>query len=959
MNKRFISFFLVFALLAALLPAGFAAGAEETAGEYGNYITGPHIVRSAASVSVMLTGAPRDAKDPEAWKKEIRVFALDPDTGLFENGEGREPADETKWVQWRENGYGYTVQLLKPGKYMLSGVPYYVLDPAVESHAALLDELEATADKCHAKTEKTTGTNLYKWLQKRVKAKVPEELAEVCKDPLNALLTGYAAREAYAPLLCMILSLEKIRAIPVDGKKTAKDGETDWVWDVCELDGEWLYADPALDAGKASWFAKDEAAMRKDHILSEEAEIFVERFLRSAYIDVLLRGDNELEPRLRHANGNEGYSASILFIDGPLYSIGPSEAVTMHFYSTYDDSDFRPEAYGAGWKENVVSTYFYQRLDWNTQFKYFYDPLPKNEKDYFRSRDIVEGRDVEILAYDPEAGTVTAKFKTPGLYKFFREGDFFCVLDPDDPEQAEIARLLDEARGTVKGSTDRETAKLLQDWEASKLKYDYEAFRLIKKWNYGLDDPGANDVYTDEIGMQEDASQDAFSGLISGCAVCGGYSNLYSLLLRNAGIPAFQVGGYLRARNMGHAWNILRLDGQWLYADPTWDDVGKTSASRYFCGTYAQYVKHHDEFGGKDTLVAELFENTVYEVMAHRFDTRYGVRLELPEVLRVLPGDVSGYPFPQKDPVFFKFAKFAIDDDHIEYGFGSNKVALASCKLNMRGESWETFDDDETRLVPQRKEYRYFKGMIYELKVQDYPGNMKPDKKPSIRQEYVWARTVLEEAKLSYSVPMKRNEIKGYSEKSSRTFTYDPDMNKKAMSWELEKDGSILAVTARFDENGKTDRVSVLLTPPSGGNGIGWETDRAGRITSLRVDDGDDTYLLEDMTETWLQTRQEVYRRSVLRKYPALSDTEPLPEGVHLYRFSKDYLVTVDAYLYFNRPNMYGGEAIATKDELFIWDEEGHLQPNPDARDLNDRPISIQMGENMDLSMATQLLITE
>ena len=959
MYKRVISFFLVFVLLAALLPAGFASAAEEAAAEYGNYITGPRIVRSAASVSVMLTGAKRDAKDPEAWKKEIRVFALDPATGLFENGEGREPAEETKWLKWREDGYGYSVQLLRPGKYLLSGVPYYVLDPALESHAVLLDELEAAVDKCHAKTEKTTGTNLYKWMQKRVKAAVPEELAEACRDPLNALLTGYASPEAYAPLLCMILSMEKIRAIPVDGKKTDKNGETDWVWDVCELDGEWLYADPALDAGKTAYFAKDEAAMKKDHILSEEAEVFVERFLRSAYVDVLLRNDYELEPRLRHANGNEGYGVGLLFIDGPLYSLGPSDTVTMHFYRNYDDSDFRPKSSGDGWQQDVLNAFFYQRLDWNTQFKYFYDPLPKNEKDYSRSRDIRAGRDVEILSYNPETNTVTAKFIRPGLYKFIDEGDYFCVLDPEDPEQAEMGQLLDEARDTVKGSTDRETAKLLQDWEASKLKYDYEAYRLIQKWCYGLINPGAGEEYTDEVGMQEDASQDAFSGLISGCSVCGGYSNLYSLLLRNAGIPAFQVGGYLKSRHMGHAWNILRLEGKWLYADPTWDDRGKTSSTKYFAGTHAQYAKHHDEFGGKDSFIAELFENNVYEVMAHRFDTRYGLKLELPEVLRALPGDVSGYPFPRKDPVFFKFAKFTIDDDHIEYGFGSSKVAIATCKRNMRGEGWETFDDDVVRQIPVWQDYKFFKGMIFEMKVQDYPGNTRPDKKPSIRQEYVWARTVLEEAKLSYTVPMKRNEIRGYSEKSNRTFTYDPDMNKKAMSWELEKDGSVLTVTAQFDESGKTDRVRVLLTPPTGGNGIGWETDRAGRITWLRLDDGDDTYLLEDMTETWLQNQQEVYRRSVLRKYPSLSDTEPLPEGVHLYRFSKDYLVTVEEYLYFNRPNMYGGEPIATKDELFIWDEEGHLQPNPDARDLNDRPISIQMGKAMDLSMATQLLIAE
>lgn len=960
MNKRVISFFLVLVLLAGLLPAGFASAAEASGKEYGNYIPGSHIVRSAASVSVMLTGTKRDIKDPDAWKKEIRVFSFDPQTGLFEAGEGREPGDEIRWSKWLEDGCGYSLQLLQPGKYLLSGIPFYVLDPSVACHTALLEELDAAQDKADAKTQLTKGTNLYKWLQKRVKAKVPEETAEICRDPVNALLTGFAAPEAYPQLLRLVMSTAGIRTVLVDGKRVAKKEETDWTWAACELDGKWLWADPALDAGKTAYFAKDDAAMQKDHILSEEAEHFVRNHIRSNYADVLLRDDRDLEARLKIANHNEGYFHDVLFIDGPLYSVGPSEPVTMHFYRNWDDSEDKPDKSGAGWKQDVVLTYFSQRLDWNTQFKYYYDPLPKNEKDYFRSQEITEGKDVEILEYDPDTNTVVAKFKTPGLYKFYFEGDYFCVLDPEDPEQAEMARMLDEAR-SIRGSTDRETAKLLQDWEASKIKYDYNAFKLMKIWSLGLDDPQEGDEYTDEIGMQEASAQDAFGGLISGCSVCGGYANLYTLLLRNAGIPAFQVGGYLKAKKMGHAWNILRIDDVWLYADPTWDDKGRTSGTRYFLLTYEQYIKHHDEFGGPETSVRDMFETCVYELMCHRFDLRYAVKLDLPELLRALPGDISGYQFPEKDPSFIR-PVFEVDDDHISCSFGKARVNTAVSYHNMKGEQYQAFDLDEEALRPSGWEetfWRFAKGKIMDLVVTDYVGPYKPTNKPFITQEYIWARTVLEKAEYSYSVPLKRGEIRGYSEKSSRTWTYDMEMHKKAASWELEKDGTTLTVTAYFDENGKTVSASVLLKPPAGGNGIGWETTKDGHVTSLRIDAGNDTYLLAEMTDTWQQNRYEMYRRKVLTKYPSIQENGPLPEGVHLYRLSGDLLVSAESTAFLFRPNLYSGEAIATKDELLCWDEDGRLQVNPDARDLNGDPVSIKMGEAMDLSMATRLLISD
>ena len=381
MNKKtFVCLFALLVLLAcaAVLPAA----ADAPAKEYGNYISGPHILRGDSIVSVMLTGEKRDAGDPEAWKKEIRCFSYDPENGVFETGEGREPGGEAEWVRWLEDGCGYTVRLLKPGKYVLSGIPVYVMDLWDERQAALLEELDQAADKADRETQLETGTNLYRWLQKRVKADLPKdrpELAEICADPVNALLTGYAAPEAYPELLRLILSAARVKTVLVDGTRTGKDGETEWVWAACELDGKWLWADPALDAGKTARFGKEESDMEKDHVLSEGAERFTQRFIRSSHVDILLACDYELEARLRGENANEGYGISLLFIDGPLYSLGPSGPVTLHFCSDQDIGEVRRPS-DPGNKQDIIRSYFYQRLDWNSEFNYFYDPLPKTPR---------------------------------------------------------------------------------------------------------------------------------------------------------------------------------------------------------------------------------------------------------------------------------------------------------------------------------------------------------------------------------------------------------------------------------------------------------------------------------------------------------------------------------------------------------------------------------------------------
>ncbi len=90
------------------------------------------------------------------------------------------------------------------------------------------------------------------------------------------------------------------------------------------------------------------------------------------------------------------------------------------------------------------------------------------------------------------------------------------------------------------------------------------------------------DALIDQCAYVKDAANahTIYGALVEGEAVCEGYALAYQYLLMRAGIPAMYVTGY---SGEVHAWNAMELDGQWYYADATWDDpVGNDGSFRYY-----------------------------------------------------------------------------------------------------------------------------------------------------------------------------------------------------------------------------------------------------------------------------------------------------------------------------------------------------------------------------------------
>lgn len=93
---------------------------------------------------------------------------------------------------------------------------------------------------------------------------------------------------------------------------------------------------------------------------------------------------------------------------------------------------------------------------------------------------------------------------------------------------------------------------------------------------------------------------------LDGKAVCEGYARAVQYLLQKCGVECAEVAGYIRKetgeRDGAHAWNILKVDGDYYYLDTTWDDSSNTVQTvktndlgfDYFCITTEELTRTRD-----------------------------------------------------------------------------------------------------------------------------------------------------------------------------------------------------------------------------------------------------------------------------------------------------------------------------------------------------------------------------
>lgn len=102
--------------------------------------------------------------------------------------------------------------------------------------------------------------------------------------------------------------------------------------------------------------------------------------------------------------------------------------------------------------------------------------------------------------------------------------------------------------------------------------------------------------------LEESASPDSetpYGFLLQGKGVCRGYASTFQLFMDLLEIECVTVEGTAHNGTADHAWNLVRLDGEWYGVDVTWDDpavtipVPEQTAHRYFNVT-SEFLRDND-----------------------------------------------------------------------------------------------------------------------------------------------------------------------------------------------------------------------------------------------------------------------------------------------------------------------------------------------------------------------------
>lgn len=126
-------------------------------------------------------------------------------------------------------------------------------------------------------------------------------------------------------------------------------------------------------------------------------------------------------------------------------------------------------------------------------------------------------------------------------------------------KQAEVAQKADEVLGSIitDGMDARQKIKAIYDHLENNSVYDTAALEEAEKNGYKKGE-----------GFTREDAFNSYGVLVEGKGVCMSYAYVFRLLCDMSGVECAVVTGYLDG-NLPHAWNMVKLDGEWYEIDCT------------------------------------------------------------------------------------------------------------------------------------------------------------------------------------------------------------------------------------------------------------------------------------------------------------------------------------------------------------------------------------------------------
>ncbi len=185
------------------------------------------------------------------------------------------------------------------------------------------------------------------------------------------------------------------------------------------------------------------------------------------------------------------------------------------------------------------------------------------------------------------------------------------------------------------GMSEYETAKVLHDYIALNCAYDMRYYS----------------------GGMPSASYTAYGVLMDNIGVCAGYARAYQKLLQYCGIECEYVTGY--ANGGRHAWNIVKIDGEWYNVDVTWDDPTPDRKGyvryNYFLRSDAVMARDHNRKSGGTACTCVKYDSVTLldskEQEREKAIAAENARLDavFDDLMTLIEADLSELPYTTKE----------------------------------------------------------------------------------------------------------------------------------------------------------------------------------------------------------------------------------------------------------------------------------------------------------------------
>jgi len=302
-------------------------------------------------------------------------------------------------------------------------------------------------------------------------------------------------------------------------------------------------------------------------------------------------------------------------------------------------------------EEEVAHKYFYEQL--NSDEKVTYQEILQGIRDYemkiyIREADTEKiGKIINCIAYDtPEIFWFGGGFRAEKHEEtLFEEGHTILTLDyVGTPEEIE-ARKQEVEAAVVKCL---EGAPTDGDYEKIKYVYDY----IVQNVEYDMEASDNQNIYSVFVGER---------------SVCAGYSKAFQYLMDRMDISSTYVIGTTTEGNvqstLGHAWNLVRCDGEYYYIDVTWGDPLFTQDdtkedARVIEGVYYDYMLCTSEELFRTHKLDESIEMpecTATKDNYYRRNSMYYDMADEQQLLKALNNSLT----TKSNPVIFKFSNEA------------------------------------------------------------------------------------------------------------------------------------------------------------------------------------------------------------------------------------------------------------------------------------------------------------